>query len=487
MQRSLPPVLGALLALATAAPIAAQEGPPAADTEPAPAVAAGADLVRLTVDECVKRAVARSDQLAAQRYKLAAIEAQMGQLFWAPLSKFSVEGFFSVVPDKCVDKELLESEGRVLGCQGGGVSAEEDYATSNWGPTFRLEVKGGVPIYTFGKISNAKDALEHAHAAKEASLPALEHDIRLKVRQAYNAISGAREMLYTIKEGRKHLVKARKRVEKNLENEEGTDTQVDLLKLKVFESEVDYLEVQTLEIERVALAALRMLVGGEDAARIDIVDEPLSRSEAEVDALEVYQEQALAHRPELAALRHAVKALEAKVDMRRSEFAPDLLLVGGFRYSVTPGRTDIDNWTLKDDYNFGPGFAVGLVLSYDLDWGLDHYKLEEAKAELAAITANQKAALDGVMLEVERAYLHAVALRDGLAALSKSKRSVKGWMAAVLQGHAAGLSTAKEVKDALKEYFSVMAGIHRATAEYNASLADLERVTGVVSGAASAE
>jgi len=463
-----------------------QEGPPVEGDEASETSAPGDGLIRLTADECVARALRNSDQLESQRHKLAMIEAQMGQLFWAPLSKFSVEGFFSVVPDKCVDEDWLQQTGAARAC-GGGISAEEDYATDEWGPMFKVEVKGGVPIYTFGKISNAKEALAEVYEAKQANMPALENDIRLKVYQAYNAISGAREMLYTIGEGRRHLRKARKRVEENLENEEGTDTQVDLLKLKVFESEVDYLEVQTLEIERVALAALRILVGGDDAARVDIVDEPLALSEVEIDDLDAYQERALAHRPELEALRHAVRALEAKVDLRRSEFAPDLLLVGGFRYSVTPGRTDVDNWTLKDDYNFGPGFAVGLVLSYDLDWGLDYYKLEEAKAELAAINADQRAALDGVMLEVERSYLHAVALRDGLAALSKSKRNVKGWMAAVLQAHAAGLSSAKEVKDALKEYFSVMAGIHRATAEYNAAVAELEKVTGEAHGRAGAE
>ena len=491
------PAATLLLTIALSAPVVAQqdesetEGPPepAAETKTAaePQTAPGDELIRLTVEQCIERTLKNSHQIEAQRHKLAMIDAQLGQLFWSRFSKLSVQGFFSVVPDKCVNKDRLENEGVIVGCNDGTVSAEEDYSTDQWGPTFKVEVKAGVPIYTFGKLGNAKEALQEAYNAKEANLPALENALRLKVQQAYNAISGAREMLYTIGEGRKHLRSARKRVEQNLENEEGTDTQVDLLKLKVFESEVDYLEVQTQEIERVALAALRILVGGDDAAKIDIIDEPLALSEVQIDELKTYQEQAMSNRPELEALRHAVKAMEAKVDLRRSGFAPDLLIVGGFRYSVTPGRTDINNWTLKDDYNFGPGFAVGLVLNYDLDFGLDHYKLEEAKAELAAISADQKAALDGVMLEVERAYLHAVALRDGLAALSKSKRSVKGWMAAVIQGHAAGLSSAKEVKDALKEYFSVMAGIHRATAEYNAAVAELEKVTGMAHAPTPAE
>ncbi|MDD5310070.1 MAG: TolC family protein, partial [Deltaproteobacteria bacterium] len=223
---------------------------------------------------------------------------------------------------------------------------------------------------------------------------------------------------------------------------------------------------------------LRFLVGGVDRDRVDILDVPQERAKAELRPLEEYKKSALHNRPELKALEHAVKAMEAKVEMRESGFFPDLALAGEFRYGWTPGRPDIDNWTLKDDYNYGPSWGAGLVLSYDLDFGLDIYKLDQAKAELAALSTDQQAALDGIMLEVEKTFLATAAARDGLAALEKSRRSLKGWIAAVIQGHAAGLNSAKDVRDALKEYFAIMGSIYKMTHDYNVGLAELRKVTG---------
>ena len=53
-------------------------------------------------------------------------------------------------------------------------------------------------------------------------------------------------------------------------------------------------------------------------------------------------------------------------------------------------------------------------------------------------------------------------------------------IAAAIQADAAGLGPAKEVKDALKEYFGIMASIHKLTGEYNIGLTKLDKVTGVL-------
>ncbi|MCP4676919.1 MAG: TolC family protein [Deltaproteobacteria bacterium] len=438
---------------------------------------------QLTLDECIKRALTNSRTLAAERHRLAILDAQVKQAFWAPFSGFSLNAFGSWVPDKCVDKEHLEATGSVRDCKG-GVSGEDNifedgFWTGGWGPSLQLEISGGVPIYTFGKISSGKEAVEHARAAKQAEYPRFEDAIRYQVAQAYQAVSGAREMLYTINKGREHLEKARKKVEQDLENQEGTSTEIDLIKLKVFEGEVDQYETQSREIERVGLAGLRFLVGGKERSLVDIIDEPQSQTPEEIGKLDEYKKEAVQNRPELKAVRHAAKALAAKVDMRRADFWPDLLVVGGFRYGWTPGKTDLHNWALKDNYNYGPSIFLGLAVSYKLDLGLDIYRLDEAQAELSALTTEQKAALEGVVLEVEKIYHHAVATRDALESMQKSRRLVKGWIAAVMQNHATGLASAKEVKDALAEYFKVMAAIHKLTHDYNVGLAEIHRVTGV--------
>ncbi len=174
--------------------------------------------------------------------------------------------------------------------------------------------------------------------------------------------------------------------------------------------------------------------------------------------------------------------MEAKVNLRRAEFWPDFFVTGRFGGAYTPGSTDVQSWVLTDSLNYGPGFMIGLGLRYNLDLGLDIHKLRHAKAELAAMTTDQKAALDGIMLEVERVYHHAVAARDALASTQKSKKLVKGWISAVMQNHAIGLAEAKDVKDALKEYFKVMASLHKLTHDYNVGIAELDRVTGAPVG-----
>jgi outer membrane protein TolC len=234
-----------------------------------------------------------------------------------------------------------------------------------------------------------------------------------------------------------------------------------------------------VQIERTGLAALRFLVGGADAARVDVPEDPQAAIERALEPVDAYKRLALDNRPELEALRHGIQALEAKVALRKSEFFPTLGLVLGWRYAVTPGRTDIGNWVLSDNYNYNSWYAY-LALKYDLDLALDIYKLDEAKAELAALTADQENALDGIQFEVESAYLEVAAARASLDELEKSKRLARGWIAAAVQANAAGLGPAKEVKDALKEYFGIMASIHKLTGEYNVGLTKLDKVTGVL-------
>jgi outer membrane protein len=434
-------------------------------------------LIRLTLDECIARAVASSNALRAERERLEAFDAQIKQLYWEPFTNVFVEGFATMVPDKCINKQLLEDEGRIEACNNDTLD-DFDYKDKHWGPKLSYRAGFKLPIYTFGKLTHGAKAAKAAEKAKEAELPRFMHTVRYQVEQAYNAVSGAREMLYTIGKGREYLKKARDKIEEDLENQNGDATQIDLIKIKVFEGEVAQYEAQALEIERVGLAALRMLVGGDDKSRVDIEDKPQERDARELTSLEKYKDDALSRRPELKAIQHAVRALEAKVEFRKAEFWPDIYIAGGIVGARTPGRTDIESGVLSDDYNYGPGWGVGIGLRYTFDIGLDIYKLKQAKAELAALTTDQRAALDGIMLEVEKAYHHVTSVKESLDALEESKKLVKGWISAVLQNHAIGLAAAKDVKEALKEYFKVMASLHKATHDYNVGMAELDRVTG---------
>ncbi|MCU0661636.1 MAG: TolC family protein [Myxococcota bacterium] len=440
---------------------------------------------RLTLEECLRRALASSRRLMAERHRLAMLDAQVKQVYWAPFSEIGFKGFFTVVPNRknpfrpctgdAVDTDDAVDPGKCLYDE----PSDDNLQTGDdWGPALRLEATAAVPLYTFNKIKNSRQAIEAAYEAKQAELPRFENEIKLQVRQAYEAILGGREMLYTVDQGRSYLSKARKTVEQNLEKQEGTSTEIDLIKLKVIEAQVGQLEAQAREIERVGLAGLRFLIGANSGQDVDVVDLPQTAREEQLGPLSQYVEQAIDMRPELAALRKALEAMRSKVKLRKSEFFPNLALLAGWRFAYAPGRDDIKSWVLSDSFNYGPAsFWFGLGLEYKLDVGLDIFKLNEAKAELAALSAESELALDAIVLEVSKTYEHAAASRAALDSLYSTKKLVKGWIAATAMNHAAGLASTKDMSDALKEYFSTMANVLKTTADLNISLAELERVT----------
>ena len=107
-------------------------------------------------------------------------------------------------------------------------------------------------------------------------------------------------------------------------------------------------------------------------------------------------------------------------------------------------------------------------------------KREYPEKFLVAIAERKADAANLKRLQVEKVYHNVSASADALAASQKSRRLVKGWISATIQNHATGLASAKEVKDALTEYFKVMAAIHKLTNDYNVGVAELARVTGTI-------
>ncbi|MBN2716660.1 MAG: TolC family protein [Deltaproteobacteria bacterium] len=449
--------------------------------------------VVLNLDELVKRAIGNSDQISAERFRLNALDFQRKAMLWEPFSQFYIQGRITMVPEKC---QALNEDGGLVDCSGGNsIDADENWDEGKWGPSFHFKFQGGIPIPTSNKISAGKTALDEGIKAKSAMLPTIQNEIRYNVHRAFHAIIGAREMLYTLSEGRKHLVKSREKIEQNLANQEGTETEIDLVKIKVFEAQLDAMEQEAILIEKQGLAALNFLVKLPGGKRVDIPEDPQQIVDTDIKTLPDYQQAALDHRPELEALRHAVNAFEAKVSFQKSEFIPDLAFVVSLRAAHTPnvhfkrntGTTanpryeDADMpYVYENSYNYGSIYPVmGLVMSYPLDLGKDINKLKQAKAELTALVHDQKFAIEGISLEVETAYIEVTTTLDAINALNRSKRLARGWMLAAVQNHATGIGEAKEVKDALKEYFGIMAQIHQKIAAYNIGLAKLEKVTGI--------
>ena len=434
----------------------------------------------LTLKQCLEKALRNSDKLKAERARLKVFEEQQEQLWWMPFSNLALTGKFSVVPDKCADL----TDGMVQPCnESGSIPSDSDFKDMTWGPTFHAAFSGAIPIPSSGKLWQGKRALDSAHAAKVAQLETFEHQIAYDVQRAYHAIIGAREMMYTLEEGRKHLQKALRKIEENLAAQTGSDTEIDAVKLKVFDAKLDAMAQQVIQIEKTALAALNFLVGSRDGRPVDLPDIPQEPVDAELKPLEKYKADAVEHRPEFEALRKGIEALEQKVKFRKSEMAPDFAFAFSFRVGYTPGvevrGSDGTPFVFQNSYNYGSIFpGMALVGRFPLDFGVSIHKIREAKAELQAMIADKQYAMEGILLEVETAYIEAETLREAVKALGKSKRLAKGWLNAAAQNQAVGVGSSNDLKDALKEYFGIMAEYHQRISELNISVAKLDKAVG---------
>ncbi len=248
-----------------------------------------------SLEELTERALRHVPLVAATEAQVAAVEAKLFQARRAWIPRGQVKSFFTVMP----------------AARGDGVSGETD--KSEWGPFTRTELTLALPIYTFGKFASLRELAEAGVDVARARKRLASLRVVRMVREAWGTLLLSRRAEEVITEGKKHVERARARLDK-LEEEDSDDYDpTDSLRLRLVESDVAEREIDARAGERLAMDALRILTGldATDPVRLKIDDlpAPASAVPSEEDSLAV----ARTRRPEMAALRGAVALRRANV------------------------------------------------------------------------------------------------------------------------------------------------------------------------------
>jgi outer membrane protein TolC len=342
----------------------------------------------------------------------------------------------------------------------------------------RFEVNLGLPLSAFWKgpllVKAAKSAKKAGHHKSDRVLI----QMLQKAKKAYWGVKLAREMLYTIRQGQPYLRKAIKRVEQDLEDGEGESSIGDKFRLHILRAQVKEWINDAKQVEAVALAGLRALVGSEKrAAHLDVDKKPLLEADVKLKDMRHYLNLAAHHRPELKMLDAAVKGRSAMVKLRKTEFWPDLII--GSRYRYTHSNSDDPASAYANDRLHGNSFYIGLVLKWDLDFHLKYAKLRKAKMDLMIARRGRTAITHKVRYEIKKAYWKAKTAAKKMASTRKTHRLAKSWVTAVSQKHDMGLARAKEVADALKSYFKTKMDFAQAIYSYHLANAHLKAAVGL--------
>lgn len=354
----------------------------------------------------------------------------------------------------------------------------------------RFEADFVVPLYTFGKIRNAKKLAEIGVALTELERQATRQQLVLKVYQAHAALLLARESLSILDEAYKVLEKERGTIEKELGG--GPDAfdadpadmnpdrdPDDLVRVELAELEMAELAREARKIEATSLAALWALAGEAAPPGFDVVETQLG-PEPMAETLKpstYYKDLAFENRPEALMAEGAVKARRQKEKLARSNFFPDI----GFAVRTAVGYANAFEQGPALYYNNRLNysrFAFGLVMDWKLDFHNDAFNLKKARARTRQAMSERDAARLLLGLEVEKAYQELTDAQDDARLLAVARD--KSW-SLVLSEQASSSVGAGEFKDmqkALEQWARFEFRRVQAVSAYNVALAKLSRVTG---------
>lgn len=325
------------------------------------------------------------------------------------------------------------------------------------------------PLFTGGRIRNSVEVAAAQADVATAERDRTQADLALEIEQAYWTYYEALAVEDVVRN-------AVAQVEAHLEHvrnyrRTGLATDSDVLAVEARLADVRLRHVEAANGARLARLNLNHLTGlplGTDVRPVAGVQvEPVA---AGVDVLVA---QALAERPELAALGRQVDALDAGVRVARAAYLPQVALSGNYRYA------NPNPYFLPPEDRFAGTWDVGVVLSMDLwNWGRTGAQTQQAQARRRQAEDRLEALRDLVRLDVHRRYLDVQRAQESVAVARQAVAAADEAYRVVQERYAQGLALNTDVLDAEAAQREARLRAEQATADYALARAALRHATG---------
>jgi outer membrane protein len=420
---------------------------------------AASPVQRLTLEQCLERALTYSPDVTEAQTEISIAESQLAQ---AKAGRLPQANFTSI-------------NGIVNGAKGNAVTGRTD--NSDLGPFSRGELEIVQPLYTFGRLSSEILAASRGVDAKRAATQSTRDATIASVKELYYNLLLSRQVKELLDEVRGNFTKALSTAEKRIEAGESTITQPDLLKLRIGLASVTR-EVYTLDraIVVTRLALLRQ-VGIPLTDDADITDTRLEPVTVQLQPLGLYLEQAGIHRADIAQLEAGLAARRARVEAARGAYYPSFFIAGGVRYAKAPNRDSQESPFAKDDFNYFNGGAA-LGLRWQLDIWMTQAKVAERAAELSKVEVQKQNATSGIALDIQRRYLEVQETQQKMDAAQEARKAVRALLATTLANFELGLGEGKDVFENLGLYARIVSDYYTSVRDYNIAAAHLTQATG---------
>jgi outer membrane protein len=324
------------------------------------------------------------------------------------------------------------------------------------------------PVWTFGKITHAREAARAGLDAQRALANEAAGDVAVDAARAYWGLKLAREVGGMLDDGIEEIEKAKKDFDAKKEA-----TITDRQRVAVLLSEAKAQRTEAAQGEGEALAGLRAVTGLPDAdiddGELVAIDHPVPEAAAIASAAHA--------RPQRVAASAGAKAGDELAAFEAAQYFPDIALVGSAVISGAQGVQEPPSAFAYDPYRrTGAGLGVGV------QWTIEPWntKARTARARADAKRLHAQAALAdiGATYDAENARVDAATAHDRLAAANEGEKAARTWLASVLQNEAIGTAESRDLADAYIAWFQMRARWAQAVFQWNVAVVRLGRATG---------
>lgn len=250
--------------------------------------------------------------------------------------------------------------------------------------------------------------------------------------------------------------------------EAGKSSKIDVTSAEVSLSNARILLVKAENALRMARVNLNNAMGITNAPEYEIKD-VLSYSPYYMPLTEALQN-AYKNRPDLLSVARKKEGMEKTIELNKKEYLPTLSGNAAYGYAS-------DDLSINND---NKSWNVGAALTFPLFTGFStKYQIQEARANLDVLTANEDALKQKVALEIESAYLSMKEAEERIAAGKTVIRQAEENLELARGRYSAGVGNHIEITDAMISLSNARMTYINALSDYMLAQAGLQKAMGV--------
>jgi outer membrane protein len=427
----------------------------------APAAAQPADVLPLTLEDAVARALATSEEVDAARARQALAEGQITQVRAGALPQLRANLGYTRTLASIFDNITLpfpELE------NGNGLGALPFGRPNVWNTTFQFSQ----PLYAGGRVRTALDVARYVRRAAALEIDEAEADIALQVRRAYFQVAISEDLVIIVREAYDLADAQLRQVE--LFRQQGTASDFDVLRARVERDNLEPPIIEARNARRLAELELKRLINVPPGQPIQVATR-LDPVLADVD--ERVLREALDRRAALQALDQVIAAREGAVRIARSARLPSVDASGTFSFQAFPNTPS----PVPADWRRDWAVSVNVSLPI-LDGRRAAGETQQAEAELWQARLQRAQLREGIELEFEAALGEFEAARAQIAARRATVGQARRALELAELRFRTGLATQLEISDARLLLRQAQVNETQALSAFLTTLARLERASG---------